>query len=31
MTNGKKMFVDDGAMDVVVEQWRNATNDIADI
>ena len=23
MTNGKKMFVNDGAMDVVVEQWRN--------
>ena len=31
MTNGKKMFVDDGAMDVVVEQWRNETNNISDM
>jgi hypothetical protein len=25
MTNNKKVFVDDGAMNVVVEEWRNAT------
>jgi hypothetical protein len=31
MTNGKKMFVDNGAMDVVVEQWRNETNNISDM
>jgi hypothetical protein len=31
MTHGKKMFVDNGAMDKVVEQWRNETNDSADI
>ncbi len=28
MTNGKKTFVNDGAMNKVVEQWRNATNNI---
>ena len=31
MTNGKKTFVDNGAMDVVVEQWRNETNNILDM
>ena len=31
MTNGKKIFVDNGAMDVVVEQWRNETNNISDM
>ena len=31
ITNGKKMFVDNGAMDVVVEQWRNETNNISDM
>ena len=30
ITNGKKTFVDDGAMNRVVEQWRNATNNISD-
>ena len=28
MTDNKKMFVNDGAMDKVVEQWRNETNNI---
>ena len=30
ITNGKKTFVNDGAMNKVVEQWRNATTDDAD-
>jgi hypothetical protein len=31
ITNGQKTFVDNGAMDVVVEQWRNETNNISDM
>ena len=30
MTNGKKTFVADGAINKVVEQWRNETNNISD-
>jgi hypothetical protein len=31
MTNDNKMFVNNGAMDVGVEQWRNETNNILDM
>jgi hypothetical protein len=30
MTNGKKTFVADGAINKVVEQWLNETNNISD-